>query len=407
MLLAALLAAASAWPMYQYRAGHNAVFASTSVPVSWTRRLGGKINGGLAFDGGAIFVESFNRRVSALDQRSGRVLWSTPVSGVVMTTPIVADRLVIVGTGTSHVRTQTAAKLIWGRPQGDEIIALDEGTGRIRWRRATVGEDMPSPALVRARGTDAIVFANGDDHLRAWAVRDGHAIWERGVDGIASMSSAAVDGSRVFVVIGDGSHSGTRDRLIAIDPADGHIIWGAPFGNADCSPALAGGAVFVEGSNSDAHRAQPNAFNDVEAVDERTGRVRWRWYSGYGTFTDVGSNEEAVAGLAADGAFYEAIPATSQFIAFDARSGAARWRLHTDAAVKMSAVEKDGRLYFGDTGGTFYVVDARSGRVRSRRTFPAFFSVSSPVIAGSTLYVANDETVRAMPLPQTRAMMNR
>lgn len=73
----------------------------------------------------------------------------------------------------------------------------------------------------------------------------------------------------------------------------------------------------------------------------------------------------------------------------------------------MSAVEKNGRLYFGDTGGTFYVVDAGSGRVLSRRMFPPFFSVSSPVIFGNTLYVANAETVRAIPLLNARVMMNR
>lgn len=398
MVAAITFAAMTTWPMYQYRADHNAVFASSFPAVSWTRRLGGKINGGLAFAGGAVFVESFDRRVTALDARTGRMLWSTSVSNVVMTTPIVADGLVIVGTGTSSVLTQTSAKLIWGRPQGDDVVALDQGNGRVRWRRTTVGQNMPSPALVNINGTDAIVFANGDDHVRAWAVRDGHTIWTYAVRGIASMSSAAVDAGRVFVVIGDGSHSGTQDHLIAVDPRDGRVLWGAPYGNADCSPAIAGGMVFVEGSNADVRHTQPNAFNDVAAIDERTGRLRWRWYSAYGTFTSVGSDEEGVAGLAADGAFYEGIPATNHFIAFDGRSGAVRWAIRTSAAVKMSAVEKDGRLYFGDTGGTFYVVDARKGRVLIRRSYPWYFTVSSPVIIGDTLYVADNDVVRAMPV---------
>jgi outer membrane protein assembly factor BamB len=398
MLVAAVLATISVWPMYQYRADHNAVFGSPEFAVSWAQRLGGKINGGLALADGVLFVESFDRRVSALDMRSGKILWSTAVPNIVMTTPIVADRLVIVGTGTSAVLTQSATKLIWGRPGGDAIVALDEGTGRIRWQRTTTGEDMPSPALVRVRGQNAILFANGDDHIRALAVRDGRTLWEYAVQGIATMSSAAVDRGRAFVVIGDGSHSGTQDRLIAIDPNSGRIVWGAPYGNADCSPTIAEGTVFVEGSNADTNRRQPNAFNDVSAVDERTGRLRWRWYSSYGAFTTAGSDEEGVAGLAADGAFYEGIPATNEFIAFDGRSGAVRWKLRTGAAVKMSAVEKNGRLYFGDTGGTFYVVDAHSGRVLWRRSYPSFFSVSSPLILGSTLYVANDDVVRALPL---------
>lgn len=397
-MLAAVLAAVSAWPMYQYRADHNAVLPAASPAVSWTRRLGGKINGGLAFADGTLFVESFDRRVSALDARSGRVLWSTPMSNIVMTTPVVADRLVVVGTGTSRVLTDTADKLVWGRPEKDEIVALDEGSGRVRWRRSTTGQDMPSPALVRIHGTDAIVFANGDDHIRAWSLRDGHTMWERSVPGIASMSSAAVHDGRVFVVIGDGSHSGTRDHLIAIDPNDGRIVWGAPYGNADCSPAIADGTVFVEGSNSDSTHQQPNAFNDVAAVDERTGKARWRWYSGYGNFTTVGSDEEGVAGLAADGALYQGVPATNEFVALDAGSGNVRWKIRTDAAVKMSAVERDGHLYFGDTGQTFYIVDARSGRVLARKSYGTYFTVSSPVIVGDTLYVANNDVVRAVPL---------
>ncbi len=398
MITAALLAAVSSWPMYQYRADHNAVFSAPPLRVAWTRRLGGKINGGLAFAGGTLFVESFDQRVTALDARTGRILWSTPVSNVVMTTPIVADHLVIVGTGTSAVLTETPTKLIWGRPGGDEIVALDQGSGRIRWRRSTVGEDMPSSALVNVRGTDAVVFANGDDHLRAWSVRDGHTLWEYAVNGMSSMSSAALDRGRAFVIIGDGSHSGTQDHLIAVDPIGGRVLWGAPYGNADCSPSIAEGIVFVQGSNADANHPQPNAFNDVAAIDEGTGRLRWRWYSAYGTFSSVGSDEEGVAGLAADGAFYEGIPATDQFLAFDGRSGAVRWAIRTSGAVKMSAVEKNGHLYFGDTTGTFYVVDARTGRVLSRHTYPSFFSVSSPVIFGDTLYVANNDVVRAIPL---------
>lgn len=392
MLLAAV------WPMYQYFPNHNAVFSGPPA-VSWAHRLGRKINGGLALVHGSLYVESFDGRVSALNARTGALEWSTPVGGVVMTTPIIADGVVIVGTGTSSVLTESAQRVVWGRPQGDAVIGLDAGDGRIIWRHHTVGEDMPSPALERINGRSAIVFANGDNHLYALAVHDGHALWIHKVNGISSMSSAATDRGVVFVVIGGTSFSKYGDRLLAVDAARGRILWSAPYGNADCSPTVAYGRVFVEGSASQSGLpSNRNAFNDVSAIDERTGKLHWRWYSGYGTFTGAGSDEEAIAGMAADGALYEAIPATDEFAAFDAVSGKVRWKIPTDAAVKMSAVEKNGRLYFGDTGHTFYTVDARSGHVINRRTYPSFFSVSSPLIVGDTLYVANDDVVRAVPL---------
>jgi outer membrane protein assembly factor BamB len=258
---------------------------------------------------------------------------------------------------------------------------------------------MPSPALVRIRNTEAVVFANGDNHLYAIAVRDGRTLWQRAVNGIATMSSAAADRGVVFVVIGGTSYSKSGDSLRAIDASSGRILWRAPYGNADCSPTVAFGRVFVEGSASQSGLpANRNAFNDVAAVDEATGKLHWRWYSGYGTFTGTGSDEQAIAGMAADGSFYEAVPATNEFVAFDAYSGRVRWKMHTDAAVKMSAVERNGRLYFGDTGHTLYVVDARSGHTVERRMYPTYFTVSSPVISGGTLYIANNYVVRALPL---------
>lgn len=389
--------------MYQYSADHNAAFTQPRAAAAWSRRFGGKINGGLALYRNALYVESFDGRVSALDARSGSVLWTTPVGGVVMTTPIVAGGLLVAGTGTSAVLTQSAQRVVWGRPRGDEVVAIRAGDGRVVWRYRTTGEDMPTAALVRIRGQDAIVFANGDNHVRALRLRDGRLLWQRAVDGIATMSSAAVSGGYVYVVIGGAAYSKSSDSLMKIDPQDGAVVWRAPYGNADCSPTVAYGRVFVQGSASDSRKpAGRNAFNDVAAVDARSGKLHWRWYSGYGTFTGAGSDEEGVAGMAADGAFYQAIPATNEFVAFDAASGRVRWRIRTDAAVKMSAVEREGVLYFGDTGHTFYAVDAKSGAIKERRTYPALFSVSSPVIAGNTLYVANNDTVRAIPLPLTR-----
>jgi outer membrane protein assembly factor BamB len=390
--------------MYQYYADHNAVFPQPRVSVAWTRRLGGKINGGLAFSRNALFVESFDRRVTALEMRSGAILWTTPVSGVVMTTPIVADGIVVVGTGTSQELLESASRVVWGRPQGDRIIALSAGSGRILWSYRTVGEDMPSPALVRVHGEDAIIFANGDNHVRVLRLRDGHLLWQRAVDGIATMSSVAVSNGYAYVVVGGTAYSKGGESLLKIDPSTGRTVWRAPYGNADCSPTVAYGRVFVQGSASDANRpANRNAFNDVVAVDETTGRLRWRWYSDYGTFTGAGSDEQGIAGMAADGALYQAIPATNEFVAFDVLSGAVRWRVHTEAAVKMSAVESDGRLYFGDTGHTLYTVNARTGKIEERRWYPTFFSVSSPVIFGDTLYVANNYVVRAVPLGTKRS----
>jgi outer membrane protein assembly factor BamB len=385
------------WPMYQLHPDHNAVVWAPFPAVRWTHTFGGKINGGLAIAGKMLFVESFDWRVTALDPKTGATRWSTRVPGIVMTTPIVADGIAVVGTGTSAELDERMP--LWGRPEGDVVLGLDAQTGRVRWRYPTIGEDMPSPALVRIGRTEAIVFANGDDHIRALALRTGRLIWERPAPGIASMSSAVAHGERVFVVVGTGPHSGVRDRLLAIDSSTGNIVWGAKYGNADCSPTIAGGLVFVEGSAADSsHPRSGLILNDVAAIDERTGGTRWQWYSHRGPNSQIGSDEQAIAGLARDGRFYESVPATREFVAFEATTGRIAWRIKTDGPVKMSAVETDGLLYFGDTAGTLYVARAIDGAIINRRRFPSYFTTSSPVIFGDTLFVANNRSVEAIPL---------
>jgi outer membrane protein assembly factor BamB len=388
----------SSWPMYQYRANHNAVFPGSSRAFSWHRKLGGKVNGGLAIVDGTVYVESFDKRLYALDMQTGNIRFSTPLENIAMTAPIVAHGLVVVGTGSNAPLRETPAQTIWGRSEGDYVEAISTRTGAVVWRQRTIGEDMPTPALVHRNVDDALVFVNGDNHVRALRLNDGNALWTLPARGIGTMSSAAAAGNMAYLTSGVPNPARAHDELYAIDVTAGTYKWRAPVGNADCSPTLDNGVVYVEGSGSDPRRPEWSSdFSDIVAVDAATGRTRWSWRSGFGRFTPVGSHEQAIAGLAVGGVLYQALPATSEFAAFDP-AGHLRWKIQTNAPVKMSAVLYNGKLYFGDTGKTFYVVDAASGRIIGGREFPSYFTVSPPVIAGSTLYVVNNDTVLAIPL---------
>jgi outer membrane protein assembly factor BamB len=384
--------------MYQFRPNHNAVLPGSSHAYSWHRELGGKINGGLAVVDGTVYVESFDRRLYALDMQTGKVRFSTPLENIAMTTPIVSHGLAVVGTGSNAPLIETPTKTIWGRPQGDYVEAVSTRTGAVVWRLRTVGENMPSPVLVRRDVDDALVFANGDNHLRALRLRDGSPIWTLSTHGIATMSSATALGSIAYVDAGVPNPATAHDELYAVNVSLGVYAWRVPVGNVDCSPTVDSGRVYVEGSGVDSKRPHgAETFNDVVAVDAQTGAMRWSWRSGFGHFTPVGSHEQAIAGLAVNGMLYQSIPATSEFAAFDP-AGHLRWKMHTDEPVKMSAILANGKLYFGDTGHTLYVLDAATGAIVGGREFPSYFTVSPPVIVGATLYIANDDTVYAIPV---------
>lgn len=385
--------------MYQARPDHNAVFGGGGT-YAWETAVGGKVNGGLAIVGETIYVESFAPAVFAVDRRTGRIRWQTPMRNLVMTTPIVADGIVIAGTGRDQTAIETPQRIVWGRPQGDEVVALDAMTGRVRWRYPTVGEDMPSPALVQAEGHPAIAFANGDDRVRALDLHSGRLLWSTPVEGVATMASAAARNGVVYVLAGMPAESHRPDRVYAIRASDGRTLWSAPYGNADVSPAVAGGSVAVESASSIAGPPDRNAFNGVEVLDALSGRRLWSYQSPLGFFANVGTSEEAVAGTIDGTVLLQSLPAARRFAAFDLHSGRMYWSVRTKAAVKMSAVATHGRVYFGDTSGTIYTVAESNGAMLSTRTFAKAFTCSSPVVIGNTLYIADWTAVAAMALPK-------
>ena len=128
--------------------------------------------------------------------------------------------------------------------------------------------------------------------------------WRRELDASAVLASPLVAGGVIY--------AGTeRDRLFALAPADGHVVWSIETGGAVTrGPAFADGTVYVG-----------TADGRLLAVDVVTRTVRWRVELGYG---EVGT--PAVAG----GRVYvargiEGIEPTHDLVALDTRDGREIW----------------------------------------------------------------------------------
>jgi outer membrane protein assembly factor BamB len=390
------------WPMYQLRADHNA-FIDRPFSASWSADMGSRINGGLAVVGDVVLLDTFAPEVVALDARSGAVLWRSRAKNVLMSTPVVRDGLIFVGSGHNGrlhqppdsrftYTPEADGDPVWGRPEGDDVMALDLATGEERWRYHTVGEDMPSPAL----DGDVLVFANGDLHAYGLRANSGKAVWKRELNGLATMASAAVvDGKVVVSVCNDAPY---RCETDALQPRSGKVVWRATEGNSDASPASGGGNVFVSSVHDVAGPYAQGGTTTVAALDARTGRVVWRYQTHTAQpYTEVGSAERAVAGTYSSGTYYQAIPSEDELVAFDAKSGRVKWHFKSRAPIKMSPVVARGSVYVGDGAGLFYVIDAATGKLVASRSFRRSFTVSPPVVMGQTVLVANDSVVYAIP----------
>jgi outer membrane protein assembly factor BamB len=84
--------------MYQMTPAHNPVLRD-GPSVHWIVDIEKKSNGGMALADGNLFYDDFSGKVTAVNATTGNRLWSAAVGSVVMSTPVVADNMVFIGTG--------------------------------------------------------------------------------------------------------------------------------------------------------------------------------------------------------------------------------------------------------------------------------------------------------------------
>lgn len=386
-------AEAGAWPMYQRFPTHNAVLAQPEgLRVQWMAYLGDRINGGVAVADGTVYADSFDRKLYAIDERTGKIRWSAATGGILMSTPVVEHGLVIVGSGQDgFLKPDDYHSQVWGRPGGDDEYAFSARDGHLLWKMHTVGQNMPSPAF--AGGT--LYLANGDLHVYAIDPRTGKPKWTSDLAGVPTMSSMNIDDGMGFVSTCHNAPYACETR--AIDLRNGRTLWTNPIGGSDCAPAVDDGKVFENGEQDDTDKYHTGGMLTIAAMDEHTGKTLWTYRTGYGSFTYLVSKERQIAGTAFDGTLYQPLGNAPEVVALDEATGKKRWSFHTEGPVKMSPIVKGDTVYFGDTAGIFYRVNRTTGELIHASSYLQAFSTSPPVIAGDTLFVVLGPIVMATP----------
>lgn len=387
--------APESWPMYQRYPTHNAVFEQPGLRLHWMTPLGAKINGGLAVTGATVYVVSFDKKLYALDRQTGAIRWTAQADNVLMSTPVVQDGVVVVGSGKDgFLKPDDYTNQMWGRPQGDDVLGYATGDGHLLWKLHTVGQNMPSAAIERG----AAIFSNGDLHARAVDLRSGKVRWSVDLPGVTTMASMNVADGLAFISSCHNAPYVCETR--AIDVSDGHTVWTNPYGGSDCAPTVDDGMVFINSSNDADPRFHTGGQITVVAIDERTGKTRWTYAAPPGPYTYIASAERQIAGVSNRGVLYQPIGNANRVVALDERTGNPLWTVQTSGNVKMSPVVKDDVVYFGDTSGVFYRVDRKTGRVIHTTSYLQPFSTSPPVIVGDTIFIVNGVAVLAVPLDE-------
>jgi outer membrane protein assembly factor BamB len=186
-----------------------------------------------------------------------------------------------------------------------------------------------------------------------------------------------------------------KGLLVALDPATGRVRW--RYDSHRCAwaaPAAWGGLVFQTFLlRPPACLAGGAGGGELVAFDARSGAVRWR--------RALAATESSP--LAAGGLVWVA-DWSGAVSAFDARTGRRRWRTTLDGAVKSSPALAGGRLLVGTYGGHLHALDPWTGAelwrasVRRRLLRGGRF-YSTPAVAHARVYVgATDGGVYAYGL---------
>jgi polyvinyl alcohol dehydrogenase (cytochrome) len=251
--------------------------------------------------GGTDDDKSERGGVAALDEATGRVIWSKDLvayqggGAAVFSPPAILPQLgeLVVATGNPTPYPQNASAGNAGPvPTGsdqysDSVVALALGNGKVIWSYQVHGHDgndfdflaAPSVATL-SDGTIAVGAGSKDGNYYLFDAQTGRLIWTSDLQSpIATtliMTAAAVQSGNAFVGTMDipkaalawpeNYQSPGEGRLVAIDLDSGIAIWQADLGGVvAAAPVASRSLIFVA-----------NAKGDVFAFSQISGKELWR-----------------------------------------------------------------------------------------------------------------------------------
>jgi outer membrane protein assembly factor BamB len=344
--------------------------------------------------------------------------WLLPAAAAVLVVAVGAGVAVVVSYDAGDVRGSSTEEFVATAEPPDEVVTevpTESGTtpqaeepsplAGVQWptygfsnaRTRAVGYDLAPPfrrlwrfgarRLVEfppAVAYGRLYFANDHGVVYAVNARTGKRAWRRET-GRCSAASPAVSNHVIFFAFLTAqpcSRGRNADRtkaarltgeVIAFASGFGKVRWRTRIGPTESSPLVANGLVYVG-----------DWRGWVYALDERTGRVRWR-------FRTDGMVKGAVA-IAGDRVYVGSYD--HHLYALHARTGKLVWkaqaqrRLGSRGTFYSTPAVAYGRVYVGGTDGKVYSFGASSGALRWSHDTGGYV-YSSPAVWERTVYAGS------------------
>jgi len=222
--------------------------------------------GGVAYDGGRVYVSNGFGALHALSADTGEVVWTAPLGAPSRAAPAVA------------------AGRVFAVTRDNRVIAVDVDSGKVSWTEQGLDQvaGILGGAAPAATGQVVIApFSSGE--LNAYAVGTGRLGWADDLTGTRRSTGLAVlNDVSGDPVIADGTvyAASQSGRFVAVELRTGERLWTQSIGGIQ-PPYVAGDTVFfVSGGGT------------LVAMQSDTGKVIWA--TELGGFRDPDSREGAI-----------------------------------------------------------------------------------------------------------------
>lgn len=309
----------------------------------WTAQLKGSSKCAPLVADGKVWVGTNEGRITCLDDKDGRVLWSVDCSGEVTGRLLRVASKVIAGAGDGHVR------------------AIDD-TGKVVWQTPVGG-----PVYGGCVGDESGIFVATLDGTVSKLSVDGKVEWTRKVATYAIEAAGAVTDSLVIF--------GAWDTFVyAVTRSDGQTAWKAP----------AKGSLMQKAARYySAADAPPVVFGDRVFATDRDYRLSIFDLKG----EMVGTMEDAVAACTDGSSVF--VRRGAGLAKLDG-SGNVVWSIACEAGrIPAAPAAGAGRVVLVSSTGLLQVFDEKGQLRWSYQVTPGLYVMSPPTIAGGRVYVSD------------------
>jgi outer membrane protein assembly factor BamB len=167
----------------------------------WTYETGGAVKGALAYAAGRVFAGSYDHHVYCLDAKTGRRIWQGSAQqrlgpqGTFYSTPALSYGRVYIGSTDR------------------KVYSFGASTGKVRWSQSTGDYVYSSPAVWR----QLVLIGSHDKHLYAFDAATGDVHWKFDAHGKISGSPTVLDGVVYFSTL--------NRKTFALDAKTGRLVW--------------------------------------------------------------------------------------------------------------------------------------------------------------------------------------